>query len=92
MSLIAVIMARLVYIWTCQPRAFTRSTAGLQPRAADIGIVGAAGGEIEPDAAEAGLVHGVEVALRRLVVDHGDAAGVRAARLMPNWLAELSVP
>ena len=57
---------------------------GLKARAADIGIVDAAGGEIEPDAADARLVHGVEVALRRLVVDHGDAAGGRAAGLHPK--------
>ena len=55
--------------------------AGLQARPPDIGIAGAAGGEIEPDAADAGLVHGVELAIRRLVVDHGDAARGRTPGL-----------
>ena len=52
---------------------------GGEARAADIGIVDATGCEVKADAAEADLVHGVERALRRLVVDHGDAAGRGAA-------------
>ena len=44
-----------------------------EARAADIGIVDAAGCEVEANATEAGLVHGVEVTLARLVVDHGNA-------------------
>lgn len=48
--------------------------------AADIGIIDAAGRQIEADASEAVLMHRVERALRRFVVDHRDAARVRAAR------------
>ena len=51
-----------------------------EPRPGDIRIVDAAGCEIEADAANAGLAHQVEIALRRLVVDHGDAARGRSAR------------
>ena len=58
-----------------------RSTAAEKRARADIGIVDAAGREIEADAAEAGLLHGVEIGLAGLVVDHGDAARGRAARL-----------
>jgi hypothetical protein len=47
---------------------------GGKPRPADGGIIDAAGGEVEPDAADARLAHGVEIGFRRLVVDHGDAA------------------
>ena len=53
----------------------------LEALPADVGIADAAGRQIEPDAAHAGLAHGVEIALRRLVVDDGDAARVGAARL-----------
>jgi hypothetical protein len=46
---------------------------------ADIGIVDAAGCKVKADAAEADLVHGVEVAFGGLVIDHGDAARGGAA-------------
>ena len=55
--------------------------ASLKALPSDVWIVGAAGCEIEPDAANARLVHGVQITLRRLVVDHDDAARGRAARL-----------
>ena len=58
-----------------------RSTAAEKRARPDIGIVDAAGREIEADAAEAGLLHGVEIAFAGLVVDHGDAARIGAARL-----------
>src|SRR5256886_1873206 len=48
--------------------------------AGDTGIIDAPGCEIEPDAANAGLAHQVEIALRRLVVDHGDPARGRSPR------------
>ena len=54
---------------------------GLEARAADLGVIDAAGCQIETDTADAQLVHGVEIAVRRLVVDDGDAARGRAARL-----------
>src|ERR1700682_465614 len=54
---------------------------GLKARPPHSGIADAAGGQIEPDTANARLSHGIEIALRRLVVDHGDAARGRAARL-----------
>ena len=53
-----------------------------EARPADVRIIDAAGREIETDAAEAVLVHRVEVAFRRLVVDHGDAA--RGRRRAPS--------
>src|SRR5438093_7699783 len=46
-------------------------------------VVGAAGREIEPDAAHTLAAHGVELALASLVVDDGDTARVRAARGHP---------
>src|SRR6202049_4002587 len=54
---------------------------GLKARAADRRVTDAAGREIEPDAANPRPVHGVEIAVRGLVVDHGDAARGRAAGL-----------
>ena len=54
-SLIAEIIARLVYIWMCQSRVFDALDPGLKARPPDVGIVDAAGCEIEPDAANAGL-------------------------------------
>jgi hypothetical protein len=54
---------------------------GREPRLSDIGIVDAAGCQIEPDAANAGLAHRVEVGLAGLVVDHGNAARGCSARL-----------
>ena len=58
-----------------------RSIAFLQAGAPDAGIGDAAGGEIDPNAADAGLVKSIEVAIGRLVVDHGNTACVVAARL-----------
>ena len=46
----------------------------------DARIIDAAGCEIEANAANAGLSHQVEIALRRLVVDHGDPARGRSPR------------
>jgi len=43
--------------------------------------LGGAGGEVDADAADAGALHGVEIRLGRLLVDHGDAARVAAACL-----------
>ena len=60
------------------PDAIDRGRNALAP---DIGIADPAGRQIEADAADARFVHGVEIALQRLVVDHGDAARIRAARL-----------
>jgi hypothetical protein len=54
---------------------------GLKALAPGIGIVDAAGRKVNPNAAEAGRVHGVEIAFGRLVVDYGDPARGRAARL-----------
>jgi hypothetical protein len=45
------------------------------------GIVGAAGREIEADASQPRLAHGIEIGVGRLVVDHRDAAGIGAPRL-----------
>jgi hypothetical protein len=58
-----------------------RSTAARKPRTSNIGIIDAAGREIEPDAAEARGLHGVEIGFAGLVVDHGHTARGRAARL-----------
>lgn len=41
---------------------------------------------------EAISLHRIEVAFRRLVIDHGDAARGRAAAIMPKRVAELSGP
>src|SRR5712664_2873584 len=46
---------------------------GLKARTAHIWIVDAAGCEVKPDAADARLVHGLELTVRCLVVDHGNA-------------------
>src|SRR3989442_12963685 len=53
----------------------------LKALATDGGVADAGRGEIEPDAAHAGLAHRVELAVRGLVVDDGDAAPVGTARL-----------
>src|SRR5579864_5197235 len=45
------------------------------------GVARAVGSGDDAGAAEAGPAHGVQIGLRRLFVDHGDAAGVGAARL-----------
>ena len=63
--MIAEIIAKFVYIWTCQLRLFMRSTADSKPLAADgseSSVPPVA--EIEADAAHARPVHGVELALR----------------------------
>ena len=46
----------------------------------DVRIIDAAGCEIEANAANAGLAHQVEIALRGLVVDHGNATRGRSPR------------
>ncbi|MEY9669059.1 hypothetical protein ABIE80_007767 [Bradyrhizobium diazoefficiens] len=48
---------------------------------ADIGIADAAGRKVDADAAEAFLLHRVELRFGRLVVDHGDPARGPATRL-----------
>ena len=54
----------------------------LKSAPAGIGVA-LAGAQIQADAAHAGSVHGVQIARRRLFVDHRHAAGVRASRLHP---------
>src|ERR1019366_2495587 len=56
---------------TASLHAFDR---GLQALASDARIVDATGGEVDADAAYACFAHRVEIALRRLVVDHRNAA------------------
>ena len=53
---------------------------GREARPGDTRIIDAAGCEIEANAANAGLAHQVEIALRRLVVDHGNPARGRSPR------------
>src|SRR5262245_18516463 len=60
---------------------------GLKSLFCDIWIVDATSREIEPDSAKTLLLHGIEVALRSLVVDDGDPAGGRPRALMPNSVA-----
>ena len=52
----------------------------LEPLASHGRVRRAGGRQIQADAAHTGLAHGVEIALRRFFVDHGDAPGVGAAR------------
>ncbi len=61
--------------------AFHALEGPFEPRAPCRRVGCAAGREIEPDAAHPGPRHGVELALRRLVVDDGHAARIGAARL-----------
>ena len=60
-----------------------RSAAARRRWRADLGVVHAAGREIQADAAHARLAHGVQLALRHGVVDDGHAARVGPARLHP---------
>src|SRR5262245_54297474 len=53
---------------------------GLKALTPDAGVVAAASREIEPDAADAGAAHRIEIALARPVVDNSYAAGVIATR------------
>jgi len=61
----------------------TRSTAP-ETRSGHRGSLTPAGGEIEPDTANARLPHGIEIALRGLVVDYGNAAPVAPRAFMPT--------
>ena len=65
---------------------------GLKARAANGGVADPACCEIEPDTADARLIHGVEVAVRGLAVDTATPRAVAPRALMPNNVAELSGP
>ena len=57
-----------------------RSTAAEKRCSSDVGIADAAGCEIEADAAEAGLLHGIQIGLAGPVVNHGNAPSGRPPR------------
>ena len=58
--------------------AFRRCLEALAP---DVRIIGATRREVQPDAADTGFSHRIEIALRRFVIDDRDTSRIPATRL-----------